>query len=164
MFWELAPGDVIGKFVRTQCPEVMDAWKRRKHKMEKASREPWIEYEHNPRAMQLREYTLKEFWEIFVDDRPLRTESSPSYAMTLMDKIRGWEDEESWVGCKFAACMWMYTKEALTRGQMLDRVQEEHLRKRIMSIMLCTNLVCAGAFVDHESVSSRTILQQEEEI
>ena len=37
--------------------------------MEKASREPWIEYEHNPRAMQLIEYTLKEFWDIFVDDR-----------------------------------------------------------------------------------------------
>ena len=25
---------------------------------------------NNPRAMQLREYTLREFWEIFVDDRP----------------------------------------------------------------------------------------------
>ena len=53
----------------------MNAWKRRKHKMEKASRVPWIEYEHNHRAMQLREYTLKEFWEIFVDDRPFGAES-----------------------------------------------------------------------------------------
>ena len=25
---------------------------------------------NNPRAMQLREYTLREFWEIVVDDRP----------------------------------------------------------------------------------------------
>ena len=78
--------------------------------------------------MQLREYTLKEFWEIFVDDRPFGAESinrqvnvQPkavffSYAMTLMDKFRGWEDEESWVGSKFAACMWMYTGEALTGG------------------------------------------------
>ena len=45
--------------------------------------------------------------------------------MTLMDKIRGWEDEESWVGSKFAACMWIFSKEALTRGQILDREQEE---------------------------------------
>ena len=37
------------------------------------------------------------------------------------------------------------------------------LRKRIMSIMLCTNWVCAGTFVDHEWVSSRTIFQQEED-
>ena len=27
----------------------MNAWKRRKHKMEKASRGPWIEHEHSPR-------------------------------------------------------------------------------------------------------------------
>ena len=60
--------------------------------------------------------------------------------------------------------MWIYTKEALTGGQILDQVQEEFLRKRIMSIMLCTKWVCAGAFVDHGCVSSRTIFQQEEEI
>ena len=43
-----------------------------------------------------------------MDDRPFGTDSTNregkvqskavfSYAMTLMDKIRGWEDEESWV-------------------------------------------------------------------
>ena len=53
-----------------------------------------------------------------------------------MDKIRGEEDEESWVGSKFAACMWIYRKKALTGGQIFDRVQEEYLRKRILSIML----------------------------
>ena len=31
---------------------------------------PWVECEHDPRAMQLRAHTLEEFWEIFVDDRP----------------------------------------------------------------------------------------------
>ena len=83
--------------------------------------------------------------------------------MTPMDKIRVWEDEESWVGSKFAACMWICTK-ALAGGQILDREQEEYLRKLIKSIMLCTNWVCAGAFVNHEWVTSRTIFQQEEEI
>ena len=70
---------------------------------------PWIEHEHSPRATQLRVYTLKEFREIFVDDRPFETDAISrqvnvqskavfSYAMTLMDKIRGWDGEESWVG------------------------------------------------------------------
>ena len=81
--------------------------------------------------------------------------------MTLMDKIRGWEDEESCVGSKFAA---IFTKEALTGGQILDRLQEEYPRKHIKSIMFCTNWVCAGDFIEHEWVTSRTISQQEEEI
>ena len=53
-----------------------------------------------------------------VDDRPFGWDSTNrqvnvqskavfSHAMTLTDKIRGWEDEESWVGSKFAACMWI---------------------------------------------------------
>ena len=33
-----------------------------------------------------------------------------------------------------------------------------------MPIMLCTNWVCARAFVDHEWVSSRAIFQQEDQI
>ena len=107
MFWELAPEDVIGKHVNAMS-KVMNAWKRRKHEMEKASRGHGFNM-NSPRAMQLREYTLKEFWEIFVDDTPSGTDSTNRevnvqskaaffYAMTLADKIRGWEDEESWVG------------------------------------------------------------------
>ena len=60
--------------------------------------------------------------------------------------------------------MWVYTKEALTGGQILDKEQEEYPKKRIMSIMHCTNWVCAGTSADHEWVSSSTIIQQEEEI
>ena len=52
-----------------------------------------------------------------------------SYAMTLMDKIWVWVDEERWVGSKFAACMWIYTKEALTERtdtrQGTRRISEE---------------------------------------
>ena len=83
--------------------------------------------------------------------------------MTLMENIRGREDEESWIGSKFAACMWIFTKEALTGGQILDREQAEYLKKLIITIMFCANWVSAGTFVDHEWVSSR-IIQQEEEI
>ena len=142
--------------------------------MEKASRRPWIKYEHKPRAMQLREYTLEEFWAIFVDDRPfgagafyrqvnVQSKAVFSHAMTLMDRIREWEDEERWVGSKFAARMRIYTKESLTGGQIFDPEQEKYLKRRMISIMLCTNWVCAGSFVDHEWVSSRIISQQEEE-
>ena len=87
-----------------------------------------------------------------MDDRPfgadafyrhvnVQSKAVFSYAMTLMDKIRGWEDEGSWVGSKFAACMWIYTKEALTGGQILDREQEEYLKKRNVDYV-CTNWVC----------------------
>ena len=95
--------------------------------MENASRGPWTENENSTGSMQLREYTLREFWEIFVDDRPfgadalfkhvnVQSKTVFAYAMTLMDKIRGWEDEEKKkVGSKFATCMWIYTKKALTK-------------------------------------------------
>ena len=33
-----------------------------------------------------------------------------SYAMALMDKIQGWEDEEKRAGSKFAGCMWIHNK------------------------------------------------------
>ena len=69
MFWELAPEDVNGKPTDLSCANVEREWKRRKHKTEKASRSSWTENENSPRAMQLREYTLREFWEVFVDDR-----------------------------------------------------------------------------------------------
>ena len=60
------------------------------------------------------------------------------------------EDEKSWEGSKFAACMWVYTKEALTGGQIFDREQEEYLKKRIITTMFCANWVGAGTFDDHE--------------
>ena len=63
----LAPQDVIGKLAELRCANVESEWRRRKHKMEKASRS-WTGVEN--RTMQLREYALREFWEIFVDDRP----------------------------------------------------------------------------------------------
>ena len=46
---------------------------------------------------------------------------------------------------------------------MLKQEQEEYLKKRMMSVMLCANWVCAGTFVDHERVSASTNIQQEEE-
>ena len=152
MFWERVPEDVIGTPAELNSASVGRVWERRKHKMEKSSRRSWTEVENSPRTMQLREYALREFWEIFVDDRPfcrdacfryanVQAKSVFSYAMTTMemDAIHGWEDEEKRVGSTFAACMWIHTKEVLTRGQILNLEMEEYLKKRMMSIMLCTN-------------------------
>ena len=66
MFWELAPEDVIGKPTDLSCANVECEGKRRKRKMEKASRRSWTENENSPKAMQLRD-TLREFWKIFMD-------------------------------------------------------------------------------------------------
>ena len=75
MFWELAPEDVIGKPAELQCAKIERGWKRTKHKMEKVSKRAWTENIYSPGSMQLREYTLREFWEIFVDDRPFGAEA-----------------------------------------------------------------------------------------
>ena len=81
-----------------------------------------------------------------------------------MDVVYGWEEEEKRVGSNFAACMWIYTKEALTSSQISTPQTEEYLKQRLMSIMLCMNWVCVGTFDDYELVSVSTIHQCEEEM
>ena len=68
------------------------------------------------------------------------------------------------MGSKFATCTWIYTKEALTKGQKPNPAKEEYLKKRMLSIMLCANWVCAGTFVDHEWMSEGTNSQHVEEV
>ena len=112
---------------------------------------------------------------MFADDRPfcrkacfehsnVQSNAVFSYAMTIIDKICGWEDEEKRVCSKFAACMWVYTKEVFTRVQIPSPEVEEYLKRRVLSIMLCMNWVCAGTFDDHEWVSENTIIQHVEEV
>ena len=101
MFWELAPEDVSGKLTDQSCANVEREWKRRKHKMGKASRKSWTENENSTRTLHLREYTLREFWEVFVDGRPfgagaffryvnVQSKAVFSYSMTIMDEIHDW--------------------------------------------------------------------------
>ena len=136
LFWELAPEDVIAKLAQLSCARIKHFWKRRKDKIEEASSRSWTENKKSPRTMQLREYTLREFWEIFVDDRPFGADASVrhvnvqskavfSHAMTIMDEIYGWEDDEKRVGSKFAACMWIYTKKNIDKGQIPNPALEE---------------------------------------
>ena len=69
------------------------------------------------RAKFSREYVSKQFWQFFVDDgvdldNAIQTKAEFSYAIAVMDKI-----EESLVGSRFAASMWIYTKAVTCNGQ-----------------------------------------------
>ena len=83
-----------------------------------------------------------------------------SFAMTVMDKIDGW-DEEQWVGSKDAACKWKNTTCVLCDGQ---ESTQDYLERRLLSIKESVYWVCEEAFEVHEWVSELTISMQEEEI
>ena len=80
MFWKLVPEDVIGKpaeFINTGRGFI---WRDKKDKMEVATGRTWTDREGDPRTLQLREYLLREFWAIFVDDRPLHSDTLYKHA------------------------------------------------------------------------------------
>ena len=130
--------------------------------METASRRSWTENENSTRTLHLREYTLRarnSSWMIgfpaanaFFGHVNVQSKAVFSNAMTTMDEIRGWEDEEKREGSKFKACMWIYTKEALTKRQIPNPAMEEYLKQRMLSMMLCAIWACGGTFFDHEWV------------
>ena len=72
-----------------------------------------------------------------------------SSTMVVMDKIHGWTDEEKWVGSRFEACMWLYTKMVLSAWRKPTPEMQEYLKRRMLSIMLCVNWVYAGTLDDH---------------
>ena len=118
-----------------------------------------------------REYLLNEYWQIFVDDRlvprvainshaNVQPKAVFSYAMTVVDKICGWRDEQQWIGSLFAACMWIQTKAVLCVEH--DSTQE-YLKRRMLSILESVNWVCEDALEEHEWVSPLTNSLKEEE-
>ena len=120
--WERDLEDVIGKLAELQCAEIEREWKHRKHKMEKVSRWPWTATGSSQTAVQLREYTLREFWDIFVDDRPFGAKALFRHVNVQSKTVFSY----------------IYTKEALSNEQIPNPATEEYLKKRMLSIMLCT--------------------------
>ena len=133
--------------------------------MEKASRRSWTANENSPRAVQLREYTLKEFQEIFVvqeifvDNRPfgadalfrhvnVQSKAVFSFAMTMTDKIQGWRKKKKG-GIQICHVHVDLHQKSIDKRTNTKSAME-YLKKRMLSIMLCTNWVCAATFVDHE--------------
>ena len=106
MIWKLVQEHVIGQPAESTSADYELMWRVKKDKMEVATGVTWTESEWGPRALQLRGYLLRDFWAIFVDDRPFHSDSLYRHvnvqskgvffhAMTVMDKVRGWTDEEN---------------------------------------------------------------------
>ena len=57
--------------------------------------------------------------------------------------------------------MWIYTEGVLTEWRKPTPEMQEYPKRRMLSIMLCVNCVCAGALDEHEWVSESTVAEQE---
>ena len=108
MFWQLRPDDVVSLPADRTNVEREIWWRTKKEKMDVATGRTWTSYEWSCGAWQAREHILNENWRIFVDDRlvprhatNLHSNAQPKAvffcAMTVMDKICGWSEEEKWV-------------------------------------------------------------------
>ena len=93
-------GDVVSVQVNVPDPNRISARREKKDQMDVVTRRTWPNYERSKRTWHTREYVLNEFWQIFVDDRPVHRDAinfhanvQPkavfSYAMAVMDKISG---------------------------------------------------------------------------
>ena len=81
-------------------------------------------------------------------------------ANPVMDKVGGWE-EEYWVGSRFAACMWIFTKAVICNAQ--NHMQNYRLLE-FKSIMEAENWVCDDALGRHMCVSELTISCEEAKV
>ena len=93
-------------------------------------------------------------------DITIQTKAEFFYAIAVMDKIGGWE-EEDWIGSRFAAGMFKYTKAVIRNGQ--NNMQNYRLLK-FSSIMEAVSWVCDDALDDHVWVSELTISCQERKV
>ena len=83
-----------------------------------------------------------------------------SSAMTVMDKVEGW-NEEMWVGSKFAASMWIYTKAALCDGR--GRPPQD-LRQMLRIIMASVSWVTEDFLWEHEWIMETNVTLKENDI
>ena len=102
------------------------------------------------KARRTRTYVLQKLWRDHISDKNGRRYNIPpnalavpktafSYAMTLTDKLEGW-NEEKWVASKFAACTCIYYNKAVLcdgRGR-----PPQDLRQMPKIIMECVSWVC----------------------
>ena len=63
--------------------------------------------------------------------------------------MEGWNEEE-WVGTKFAACMWIYTRAVLCDGRWCP---PQDLRQILRIIMESVNWVTEDVLWEHEGVT-----------
>ena len=118
-FWLTNAAIVIE--TRDNEPEPINArtWRARKGLMEVMTSRTWHYHGMDQKAKRTRECVLQKFWQDCISDKNGRRDNIPpnalavpktafSYAITVIDKVEGW-NEEKWVWSKFAACMWVNT-------------------------------------------------------
>ena len=125
----------------------IETWKERKESMEHLNDRTWCYHGMNADVMKIRSSVLNSFWREHISDQNGRRGNIPpyaqapfaavpratiSFAMTVMDKLEGWNDEK-WVGSMFAASMWIYTKAELCDWRGRDPPMD--LRKKFTIIM-----------------------------
>ena len=117
MFWLMDAEMVID--TRNKKLELLIAktWKERKDSMEIMTSRTWHYHRMDHKAMRTQTFVLQKFWRDHISEKNGRGGNIPpnalsvpktlfSYAMTVVDKVEGWNEEQR-VGSKFAACMWM---------------------------------------------------------
>ena len=170
MFWLMNAEMVIE--TRDNEPELLNArtWRARKGSMQVMKGRTWHYHGIDHKAKRTRTYVLQIRLDCISGKNGRRDNIPPnalavpktvfSYAMIVMDKVEGWNEEE-WVGSKFAACMWIYTKAVLCDGH---RRPPQDLRQMFDIIMECLSCLCEAALWKHEWVTEPNVLRKENDI
>ena len=128
----------------------------------------------NAFVMKIRSSVLHRFWRDHISDENGRRGDFPpyaraplavptatlSFAMIVVDKVEGW-NEEQWVGSKFTACKWIYTKAARCDGRRRPPLD---LRQMLRIIMERASRATEDFLWEHESVTEPNVLLKENEI
>ena len=121
------------------------------------------------RARATREYVLKQVWASHVKEEfdlinAIQTKAAFSYATAVMDRIGGWEEgdeQDNWVGARFAASIWIFTTYVVCNGH---RNMQAFRVNKMKSIVEAVKLVCDDIFEDHERVSEVSLSLQEAQV
>ena len=76
-------------------------------------------------------------------DNAIQTKAEFSNALSVMDRIGGWEGNEerrNEVGVEFASCMWICTKAVVCDGRTPDLERENLLKRKLDSIIHAVEL------------------------
>ena len=125
-------------------------WKDRKDSMELMAGRTWHYHGMVNFALRTRTSVLQRFWRDHISDKDGRRDNVPpnalaalampkatfSFAITVMDKVEGWNEEEC-VGSKFAACMCIFSKAVLCDG--CGRGPPQDLRQMLRIFVECVS-------------------------
>ena len=171
MFWLTDSERMIDDHLSQPITVTAETWKEKKDSMEYSNYRTWHYHGMNDYALRTRSSVLHKFWSDHISDKNGRRGNIPpyaraplaapkatlSFAITVMDKMEGWNEEEL-VGSKFAASMCRYTKAVLCDGR--GRPPQD-LRQMPRIIMESVNWVTEDFLWKHEWVTEPNVLLKE---